>query len=68
MISALKLARMNKGLTQVKVAEIVGVHRSVVCNVELRRLVANEKDREAIAAVVGGKASDFFDEKTGLAL
>lgn len=68
MITALKLARMNRGLTQKKVGELAGVHSSIISAVEARRLVTGAENRKAIVKIVGGSERDFFDERTGLAL
>jgi len=67
MLSAVKRARMEKGFTQQQVGEMVGIHRASICNIEQKRLVANVRQRQSIAELLGGRESDFFDPRTGLA-
>lgn len=68
MLSAVKRVRMEKGFTQQQVGEMVGINRVSICNIEQKRLVANAKQRQALACFLGGREADFFDQNTGLAL
>ena len=65
--SNLTLERMRQGLTQKAVAIAAGINPNVMSGIERRKLAANEKKRQAILGVIGGKESDFF-ESSGLAL
>ena len=67
MLSAVKRVRMEKGFSQQRMGEMVGIHRTIVSNIEGRRFVPNAKQRQAIADLLGGRESDFFDQQTGLA-
>ena len=67
MLSTVKRVRMEKGFTQQQVGEMLGIHRASICNIEQKRLVPNAKQRQAIADLLGGRESDFFDQQTGLA-
>ena len=64
---AVKRVRMEKGFSQQRMGEMVGIHRTIVSNIEGRRFVPNVKQRQAIADLLGGRESDFFDQQTGLA-
>lgn len=68
MITALKLARMNKGLTQKEFGELVKMHKTTISSVELRRVVVSEENRLKIAKAMGVKVEDFFDRESGLAI
>ena len=66
MLSAVKRVRMEKGFSQQRMGEMVGIHRASICNIEQKRLVPNAKQRQAIADLLGGQEADFFEE-SGLA-
>lgn len=68
MITALKLARMNKGLTQKELGELIKMNKTTISSVELRRMVVSEKNKLKIAKAMGGKVEDFFDRENGLAI
>jgi len=62
----IKIARLRKGIQQKDFAKSIGIHYTMVSNIECRKMVANEKQREAIIGALGGDEADYF-EQSGLA-
>ncbi|HHY37671.1 MAG TPA: helix-turn-helix domain-containing protein [Clostridia bacterium] len=62
MLTKVAVRRLVCGLTQREVAHRAGVHPSVVCLTEKRRLVAKEEVRRRIAEVLGLRVEEAFTE------
>lgn len=67
MLTKIKLSRMRLELTQRHVAGRLGVSGTFMSQVEAGRAKVPLTRQRQIVDLLGGEASDFFDEKTGFA-
>lgn len=52
---------MKQDMTQRKLSEKTGVHRTTISSIEQRRLKASDKSRILLAETLGGSPEIFFD-------
>lgn len=57
----LKKARLEKGLTQQQLAEMLGITRQTISHIECGRIKPSIDNAKAIANVLGFEWSNFFN-------